>query len=371
MQKSAIIKWGLVGLVLIGVGVGFALFFMNMDTSENSLGIDNIFYAFDNWDIRYDVVNGLRNPPWSVLPLVPVGQLPLQAAWGVLVYATLIISVLSVPVVRKTWLYGLAILLLVVSFPSLRNIADANLEGILVGGAVLTVAGYRRKDPVLLAFGVLFITVKPQACFVLLPILALYVLLTWEPREWLKAAGIVLLFVVPTMLWKGERWLAAVGGTYQAGSIIDISISAALERTGVVPDVVIWAVMGLILLVAVFIALRSDRVLDREKAAMLMITSMLLAPYVAGNSVFTVLAVGIIPLFLKSPWLGGILIAMINVPFLFLGNRQILVDYQSYWWTLILVLSWVIFNWRIYQREIATDAVQDDARQDPDTVPAM
>jgi len=295
MRKSTLIQWGFAGTVLIGLGVVFALAFMNIDTSDNTLGIDIIFYAFEDWNIHYDVVNGLRNPPWSVLPLIPLGQLPLQAAWGVMVYVTIIISILSVPVVRNKRLYMLAVILVVISFPSLRNIADANLVGVLVGGAVLTVAGYQRKNPVILALGVLFITVKPQACFVLLPVLALYLLFSWPPREWLKAAGIVLLFVIPTMLWRGEQWLAAIGGTYQAGSIIDISISAALERTGVVPDVVIWFVMGLLLLAAGAISLRSQRILDREKAAMLMITSMLLAPYVAGNSVFTILAIGVIP----------------------------------------------------------------------------
>jgi hypothetical protein len=374
MTKSSLIQWGFAGTVFIGLGVVFALAFMNINTADNTLGIDIIFYAFEDWSIHYDVVNGLRNPPWSVLPLIPLGQLPLQAAWGIMVYVTIIISVFSVPVVRNKRLYVLAVILVVISFPSLRNIADANLEGLLVGGAVLTVAGYQRKNPVILALGVLFITIKPQACFVLLPVLALYVLLSWPPREWLKAAGIVLLFVIPTMLWRGEQWLAAIGGTYQAGSIIDISISAALERTGAVPDVVIWFVMGLILLVAGVISLRSQRILDREKAAMLMITSMLLAPYVAGNSVFTILAVGVIPLFLRSRRLGGLLIIMINLPFLFLGNRQILVDYQSYWWTFVLVTAWLIFNWRIYQREIAPtmhdDTRRDDAQEETSTVPA-
>lgn len=353
MRTDKWLKIGWVGGLVIGLGLVIVWFFMQIDTTDNTLGIDNIFYALQDWTIRYDVVNGLRNPPWSVLPLLPLGQLPAQAAWGLLVYITLIAMLLSVPTVPNKWRYLAAVLLLVISFPSLRNIADANLEGLLIAGAVLTVVGFQRQHPLVLALGVLLITVKPQTCFLLLPVLALYVLRTWPVVTWLKTAALVLAVVGPTLLWRGADWIAAVRGTYQANSIIDISVSAALERTGVVPAPLIWAVMTLLFAVTAVVALRGQPVLDREKAALLMVTSMLLAPYVAGNSMATVLAVGIIPLFLVAPGAGGLLLALVNVPFLFLGNFDVLFAYQSYWWTLILVLCWLIFNWRIYRREIA------------------
>lgn len=340
--------------VFVILGVIFSSYFSSIDTTDNSLGIDNIFNAFEDWDIHYQVDEGLRNPPWSVLPLVPLGQLDRQVAWGWLVYLTIIIIVASVPRSRRMGRYGFAVLIAVISFPSLRNIADANLEGILIAGAALTVAGYNRHSPLVLAAGLVFITVKPQACFVLLPILALYILQTWPRESWLKAAAITLAVVIPTFLWRGGDWLQAIQGTYQAGSIIDISLSAALNRAGIGTPIIVWPSMAAVLIAAVVVALRGNRTLSREKATMLMATSMLLAPYVAGNSMISVLVIGVIPYFLRHPRPGLVLIALYNVPYLFLADAAFRQNNIAYWWTFTLLITWATFLWHIWKTEIAT-----------------
>lgn len=352
MQSRSLetVKWGFLLLVFAGTGLAFALFFENLDTAGTSLGIDRIFWAFRDWDIYYNIDEGLRNPPWSVLPLIPLGQISTNSAWGLLVYFTVAVLVASVPRVKPDWLYWLSVLLVVTAFPSLRNIADANLEGLVIAGGLLVVSGYRRQNPYVLALGVLLVTAKPQASSLLMLVLAVYVLATWPRDQWLKAGGLVALVVVPTMLWRGGDWLKAVQGTYQAGSIIDISLSAALDRTGVVPGVVTLVAVAAILLVTLWMVWRTRHDLPREKAGMLIAAALLIAPYAAGNSVINVMAIGIIPLFIASPVIGVVLIAMIDFPYLWSSSMR--VDYESFWFTIILLLFWGIANWRLYRQMV-------------------
>jgi hypothetical protein len=75
-------------------------------------------------------------------------------------------------------------------------------------------------------------------------------------------------------------------------------------------------------------------------AGMLMAGSLLIAPYAAGNSVLSVFAIGIIPLFQSNLLLGGILIALINLPFLW--STDMLFNFQSYYWTALVFITWII-----------------------------
>ncbi|MFW5772768.1 MAG: glycosyltransferase 87 family protein, partial [Phototrophicaceae bacterium] len=289
-------RYGFLALALLLTGTVFVLFFRSLPIEGTSLGIDRIFWAFDGGDIFYQGHDGLRNPPWSVLILIPTGFMDDRTAWGLLVFFTLAVQITSVPHTAHRWRYWLATLLVVVSFPSLRNIADANLEGLIVAGGVLAVAGYRLRHPWILAAGILLVTAKPQASILLVLVLGVYVLQTWPRRLWLKTGVLVLAVVIPTLIWRGQEWLAAVRGTYQAGSIIDVSLSAALDRIGGVPVWLIVAVQIAFALATLVIAWRADRSLSREKAGMLVAAGLLLAPYAAGNSVVSVLAIGMIPL---------------------------------------------------------------------------
>jgi hypothetical protein len=71
--------------------------------------------------------------------------------------------------------------------------------------------------------------------------------------------------------------------------------------------------------------------------------SLLLAPYAAANSVLTVLAVGVIPLFQKRPWIGAVLIALINLPFVFPPDVQF--NYSAWYTTALLLVIWGVLNW--------------------------
>lgn len=83
-------------------------------------------------------------------------------------------------------------------------------------------------------------------------------------------------------------------------------------------------------------------------ALCLIAASLLLAPYSAANSVLTVLAVGVIPLFQKRPLIGGLLIVLINLPFLFPPETHF--NFSAYYTTALLLVIWGVFGWHVWQR---------------------
>lgn len=343
----------LVGGIFVAVGVVFMLFFHNMNTEGSTLGIDNLAYTLDEWDLEYTGRHGLKNPPWSVLPLVPIAStLPHGATWGLLVYFLLAVLIVSVPRDRRRWLYWLSILLLVTSFPTLRNIADANLESLVIAGTLLLLAGYNRQNPWLLAGGALLATSKPQAVLYLVLVAGVYAILTWPPRKWMTAAGLTLAVVVPSLLWRGEGWFNALDNQYQAGSIIDVGLNAALNRLDILPSPLIFITLAALLAATLALAWAGDRRLSREKAGMLIAASLLLAPYAAGNSVLNVLTIGVIPFFHKRLWAGALLIVGANLMYPF--NAPDFARYYAYYWTAYLLLCWAMLGWHVWHTEINT-----------------
>ncbi|NJL71352.1 MAG: hypothetical protein HC888_06930 [Candidatus Competibacteraceae bacterium] len=202
-----------------------------------------------------------------------------KSAWGILVYINILTLVISVPPAQPKWRYWLAILLVVTSFPSMRTSADANLEILVTMGALFIVWGYRHQNPLAVAFGILTITAKPQSALLILMVLAVYLLQTWSQRNLAITAALVAVVVIPMFLWKGQDWLKAVDGTYQRGSIIDISLDAALLRTEVFPVGVRWILRLMIAGSTLYLAWNGNRDLSREKAGFLLAAALLVAPY--------------------------------------------------------------------------------------------
>ena len=336
-------------LALILCGFVFARFFDQLPTEGTNLGIDWVHYGIKNGNIHYDITDGLRNPPWSLLPVLWLGFLPEKAGWGVMVYLNLLTLILSVPQAKPRWLYWAAIFYLVTSFPALRTSADGNFEILVTMGALLVVWGYRIKHPVVLAAGILTITAKPQSSFLLLGVLGVYMLQAWSWRDIGYTAAAVLVVVIPMFLWRGQDWLKAVDGTYQRGSIIDISLDAALLRTGIVPVGVRWAARLGIVLTTLYLMWIGQRSISRGKAGLLIAAALLAAPYSAGNSVLAVLAVGIIPFFLADPKRGLILLIMVDAVYFF--PKDFRYDYESYYHTLLLLAAWGMLSWQCYRAE--------------------
>jgi hypothetical protein len=162
--------------------------------------------------------------------------------------------------------------------------------------------------------------------------------------------GVLALVVGPCLLWFGPAWISGMAAIAERGSIMDVSLGAALNRLGLP---LISVGLGWMFLAGATLALarftRPD--LSREKAAILIAASLLLSPYAAGNSYLTVVAVGVLPLFFARPWLGGLLLALTSLPYF--ANRDLLFYGQAYYWTALLLLTWAGLAWRVWRESTA------------------
>lgn len=333
---------GVLLLVVVTLGAAFAWFFARLPIDGTTLAMDwKGLWACLRSGIHYDGI-ALRNPPWSIFYLYPLAQLPMQAAWGVAMYLTLIMLVLSVPQVRPRWRTWLSILLLTTSFPSLRHMADGNFEGVMIAGLLLALYGYRHAHVSALAAGLLLSTAKPQEVLLFLPTLGVYMLMTLSRRVLIQTAAICLLFVVPGMLWRGEEWWTV--GMMQMpnrGTDMDMSLMAALDRVGLGAPGFKAAAISVVSGLALYIAWIARPHFSRELAGMLVAASLLIAPYSAGNSVLVILAIGIIPVFQQRVGLGLALILLYNMPFL-LNNAEYRHLYAYYHTALTLISTFVL-----------------------------
>ncbi|MEO8611375.1 MAG: glycosyltransferase 87 family protein [Chloroflexota bacterium] len=352
INPARLLLWlGLVlaGIVIVALFVGF---FEHIPIENTSFAIDwhSFHQAVKGGNLVYAPTDGLRVPPWSALFIMPLGFFSFAASWGLLAMISFGLLVFSVPRVFPRWKHLMAVLLLTSSFLALRLAADGNFEGFIVAGAALIVYAYRKQHAGWMALGVLLATFKPQAVVLLLVVIAVDLIAQPARRPFaLKAGALVLAIVIPSMLWRGEGWLASLlGENYQnyTGNYLDISLSSALTRLG------LPAFIGLIgrlvvVAVSVWIAWRplwrtpnKPSLLSREKAGMLIAASLLISPYAAGNTVLVVLAIGVIPLFQKRFWLGGLLILLSDAA-IFLHNTAYL-TVISYYWTAYLVVVWAV-----------------------------
>jgi len=353
---------------LLTVLVLFAVFFEQIPTQNNSLAMDwkTFWLSIRGGDLQYWPIDGLRFPPWSLVPLLPLGFLPMQTSWGILAGVGVFILVASVPRIKSKAFYWLSILLLVISFPTIRNIVDGNMENLVVGGVLLILYGYSKNNLYAVVIGILIATIKLQEVSLLLVVVALYVLLTWAPRKWLKMGLCLAGAIGLSLIWRGQSWLVALFGLNYlkyTDSIIDMSVSAALRRLGFIPSFVITLIWIAILGITLFVAWKSRPTLSREKAGMLIAASLLIAPYAAGNSVLSVLAIGVIPLFQANRLLGGIFIALVNLPFLW--STDMLYNFQAYYWTVVVFLIWAFLAWSCFSTPSQHKAVENTLLEIP------
>lgn len=349
-------RWQLIQVTILTIcvvicAVVFVQFFQNIPIESGGIAIDwkQIWPSIEGATVRYST--GLKFSPWSAFLVSPLGLMSLSASWGLMAFITILILIVSVPRIRQRRLYWLSILLLIMSFPSLRHMVDGNFEGIIIAGALLILYGYNKRQPVGLAAGLLLITSKPQSGSLLIVTLGLYALVEMRQAEhrrfWVTTAAIVLVVITPFMIWKGGEWLNAMFGIAERGSIMDVSLLSTLNRVGFVPSPIILVIWFVFVMANITIAWRTRFTLNREKAGMLIAGSLLIAPYAAGNSLLTVLAVGVIPLFQSKPRIGLILILMIDC--LIVWNRDMLFYYQASFQNLTLLTIWGVLAWRTWK----------------------
>jgi len=347
--SSLLLAVGLFGIAVVSV----YFFFQTLPVEGSSLGIDwrGIWLGLQGGLPSYGT--GLRNPPWSLIPVLPLGLLPFKSSWAILTLATIATEVISTPRKLSKRVDWPVTFFLVTSYPSLRNIADGNLEILTIAGVLLTLFAYRTRKPWLIASGFLLASGKPQETWLLLAMLFLFVLRTWPLERILPAAVGISVIVTITMMLFGREWITAMLGIEERGSIMDISLLSTLARLRL-PSSAIWGIWITILCTTLYIAFSTGYLVDRRKAGLFISASLLLSPYAAGNNLLALVAIGVVPLFrsdMKSAVTLGILI---DLPYLVVAHSNIMFSYGAYYATVVLLIAWCVFAWKT--RGIAENA---------------
>ncbi len=335
-------------------GYLFIMLFRLLPVENTSLGLDwrTLWNSVCRGRVVYarpeNQIGGMFTPPWGVLFLLPFGFISFEASWGLISLLSIVGLVFSVPK-KHGRLDIVGIVLLALSFPSLRNLADGNLGGIVVGGIALVVWGYNTQNIYAFAAGLLLATLKPQETWLLCGSVVALTFREWSlatrRRTFLLAGGVVLFSMA---LW-GDQWIRAlfVGRSHEIGlsavmgrgSLIDISLSAALARLGMSGRWIAAAWGGLFLVTIGFLWRYRSRYLTWPPVAFLVSSSMLLSPYVSsGNSFLTIVAVALIPLWQEYKLAGALALILTSLPFL--ASRAMLFSYQAYYWSALLLVVW-------------------------------
>ncbi len=126
---------------------------------------------------------------------------------------------------------------------------------------------------------------------------------------------------------------------------MDSSLWSTASRLGVTP---FWAAgfWVVVFIATLWVALRTDLSISREKAGMLIAASLILSPYTAGNSFLTVLAIGIIPLLQKNLILGAALIILIDA--LYFVSPDLIFNWSATYICGLLIITWLVLLARVY-----------------------
>jgi hypothetical protein len=340
-------SWLLLLLLLASLAIT-VLFFEQMPIDDTTLAMDwhGLWAGIKDGVIEYGNTTGLRIPPWSVLTILPLGWLSFRASWGVLAYVTIVVLSLSVPHTQSRPVMLFGVLALVLAFPALRTIADGNFEALVILGCLLIGYGVSKQNVFALVAGILLATSKIQESWLLILLLPI-VLLKQLRKDQLFATLVGLAVVgIPCLLWKGADWLHAVFAITERGSMMDSSLWATSARSQI--PAVVTAALGLgIALITIGVIWQSRERFSREQIGLLVAASLILSQYTAGNNFLTLYAIVVGPLLLSSVPLGLVVIALANLPFAFLGNRDMLYEWSATYWTLVCGIVWTILILRI------------------------
>jgi hypothetical protein len=316
----------------------------------SQLNIEDSRLAYD-WKIIWHAIKdghvtwgeGMYNPPWAMFFLLPLGFLPLEVGWGLMMFILLVVLIVSVPQVTPRWRQWLGVVLLVTCYSVMRDFADSNMEAIALGCVLLMITAYQRRWPILFGWAVLMSTIKPQVTYLLVLMVMLYVFQTSLRSYFLKVCAVILAIIIPTLIWQGRPWLDSLTGrSFDYGISIKVIWSA-------LPAGVILALQVVIAGVSLLVAYGGDRQLSHPKAALLIAASLLASSFSNMHSVILVLTLGVVPLMLSRPWLGGPLFLLYDIPYL--GLTSLPVDFDTTYWNVVLIITWAVLLGYVYHTE--------------------
>jgi len=328
--------WLLAAALVIFAAVLLVSFFNSWPIEGTLLGLDwkGIWHDLQGGRPHFNT-DSLLIVPWDGVVLLPLGSLSFRASWAVIALLTIAVLVASVPLALGRRRHLLGLILLVTAFAALRQIADGNLEWMVMTGFLLSVYGYEKNNIWALAAGLLLATAKVQEAWVPCLVLGIYLLRTWPLKRLAALFGLIAVFVVPALLWLGQEWVYGLTHVTETGSIMDSSLFSTLSRL-MLPS---WLVLSGWVILAGLVALyawRSGPTFSRQKVAVLIAASLLLSPYAAGDSYLTVLALGIIPLVMAGNPLAILLLALVDLPYF--ASREVIYSWSAIYWTALLLL---------------------------------
>ena len=185
--------------------------------------------------ISYEGLN-LYNPPWVLTLLWPSTIWCFHLSWVLAVFATLITVAVSIPnELDRSW-KSIGLLLLIFSFPNLRNLVDTNLEWMVIAGALLLIWAASKRSVLGLAFALVLVSSKAHETWLLVSAVGIFVIQHWPRRDQLVSAGLPLRFIAPFAAWKGAEWPAALnkfpGNAYFLDAYHNVSLRASLSKFG-------------------------------------------------------------------------------------------------------------------------------------------
>lgn len=330
--------WLAVGALLAAATL-FVFAFSTLPLDNSGLAIDWKVFWHATHAFQLDYSSQLVfTPPWGLAMLWPLSWMPLATSWGLVALITLF--TLALAAVRHSERRSLwAGVLLCASYPAVRQLADGNIEFLVIAGAMLLLWALPRQHVGEFALGTLMCSSKLQESWLLLAIAGLIAWRQWPVHSLLRMLVCVLVPAFMFLAWRGSAWLDALEVFPFAGTQIDASLHAVAGRLGLPVGVYVAALVAV--LAGVFaIVRRSGWQLHPLQAGSLLAAGLLLAPYAASNSVLGPLALAL-PVGLSRGTRGVLLLAAANLPYLLIGNAEWRLTQESNYWALVLMLVFV------------------------------
>lgn len=315
--------------------------------------------AWQSGRLEYSL--GLNNPPWTLWGIWPFALLPFRVSWALWTLLTVAVLIISVPPRQRgradVWL----ILALLLSFWTLRLLVEGNLAALVVGGVLLTLNGARRNSIWQVSVGLVLLTAKVQEVWLFFPALAWSLWKAWPIRRLLLAIGGVLALILPSLMVSGSDWLTSSFGfnssfVMHAARTVGNAGWLGVARGADLPPAFIGFVWLVILAGTFWLGRVCGPALTREKAAFLIVASLLLSPYSSGASLPVLLALGLIPLWRNHFWLGLVIWLWGNSPYLSLVTGPLAegVLWPDWVQLILIVLIWAALGWSIWRSERRT-----------------
>jgi hypothetical protein len=268
---------------------------------------------------------------------------------------TVTATLLSVPRLESGRLDVGRALAVLFSYWTLRQLAEGNLAVFTIAGSLLLLNAWRTQSVWQMAAGVLLITARYTESWGVLLGLGWLVMRAWPVRRWAMALGLLALLIVPSLLLLGGEWLAHMlvaaqtdpvtlaGGPRLTRLAGNISLAALSGFPAPWPQVR-YVLMAVVLAATVFVTVRGELTLTREKLGLWLTASMLLVPYNGGMSLASVLALGVIPFWSRHRWLGFALWLFANVRYPFLASPIAWPDVVQ---MALILVTWLALAWHV------------------------